>query len=123
MTSPALINPYHPSTKLAYIPWEELPPGLQATCEHFLKRWWDDIDIDQTLEASGLSYMTLAEITELHQRESETQSGRRYRLITFMRIDPEDDEPLTYEEALSEKEQQELMCPENLHRMEEIPHS
>ena len=47
------------------------------------------------------------------------QPPRRYRLIAFMRIEPEDDEPLTYEEALAEKEQQELMCPENIYRIEE----
>ena len=47
------------------------------------------------------------------------QPARRYRLIAFMRIEPEDDEPLTYEEALAEKEQQELMSPENIYRIEE----
>ena len=47
------------------------------------------------------------------------QPPRRFRLIPFMRIEPEDDEPLTYEEALAEKEQQELMCPENIYRIEE----
>ena len=47
------------------------------------------------------------------------QPARRYRLIAFMRIEPEDDEVLTYEEALAEKEQQELMCPENIYRIEE----
>lgn len=73
------------------------------------------------------------------------QRGRRYRLIAYLRIDPEDDdlsaeaslspdsspvalakgeakaEPLTYEQALAEKEQQELLCPENIYRIEEIP--
>ena len=46
--------------------------------------------------------------------------ARRYRLIAFMRIEPEGDEPLTYDEALAEKEQQELMSPENLYRIEEV---
>ena len=50
---------------------------------------------------------------------TQSQPPRRYRLIAFMRIEPEDDEPLTYEEALAEKEQQELMCPENIYRIEE----
>ena len=116
----ALCPHFHPRTKLAEIPWTELPPQLQQTCERFLERWWNDIDIDQTIEASGLSDMTLADIRQLHQRESNAQSGRRYRLITFMRIDPEDDEPLTYEQALSEKDQQELVCPEHIHRIEEV---
>ena len=110
----------HPTTKLADIPWDALPLPLQQTCNQFVDTWWNQLDPDQPLEASGLSDMTLADIRQLHQRESDAQTGRRYRLITFMRIDPEEDEPLTYEQALSEKEQQELMCPENLHRIEEI---
>ena len=121
MTAPALIVGYDPTTKLADIPWHELPPPLQVTCERFLKDWWDDIDIDQTIEASGLSDMTLADMLALQKREEENQAHRRYRLITFMRIESEDHESLTYEQALSEKEQQELMCPENSHRIEEIP--
>ena len=43
-----------------------------------------------------------------------------YQLVSFIRIGPEDSEPLTYEEALAEKEQQELMCPENLYQIEEV---
>jgi hypothetical protein len=43
----------------------------------------------------------------------------RYRLVAFMRIEPEDTESLTYAEALSEKEQQELISPENLYRIED----
>lgn len=116
----ALSPPFHPRTKLADIPLDTLPPPLQQTCHHFIDAWWNQLDPDQPLEASGLSDMTLIEIQELHQRESDAQTSRRYRLITFMRIEPEEDVPLTYEEALSEKDQQELMCPENLHRIEEI---
>ena len=51
---------------------------------------------------------------------SPAHAGRRYRLIAFIRIDPEDDEPLTYEQALAEKDQQELMSPENMYHIEEI---
>ena len=116
----ALSPTIHPTTKLADIPWDALPHPLQQTCHQFVDSWWDSLDPDQPLEASGLSDMTLADIRQLHQRESDAQTGRRYRLITFMRIDPEEDEPLTYEQALSEKEQQELMCPEHLHRIEEV---
>ena len=72
------------------------------------------------LEASGLADMTLAEARELHQRQTSARTSKRYRLITFMRIEPEDDEPLTYEQALSEKDQQELMCPENFQLIEEV---
>lgn len=43
----------------------------------------------------------------------------KYRLIAFVRVDPEDEEPMTYAEALAEKEQQELISPENLYRIED----
>ena len=45
--------------------------------------------------------------------------SKRYRLIAYIRVDPEDAELMTYEEALAEKEQQELMSPENIYRIEE----
>ena len=45
---------------------------------------------------------------------------KKYRLVAYLRVDPEDQEPMTYEEALAEKEQQELMGPENLYRIEEV---
>ena len=47
------------------------------------------------------------------------KAGKRYRLITFMRIEPEDAEPMTHEEALAERRQQELLCPENIYLIEE----
>ena len=45
---------------------------------------------------------------------------KQYRLVAYIRVDPENPEPMTYEEALAEKEQQELMCPENLYQLEEV---
>ena len=44
----------------------------------------------------------------------------KYQVVAFMRIDPEDPEPLTYEDALKEKEHLELLQPENVYRIEEI---
>ncbi len=44
----------------------------------------------------------------------------KYRLVAYLRIEPEDSEPLTYTEALSEKEQQQFLFPENIYRIEEI---
>ena len=46
--------------------------------------------------------------------------ARRYSLIAFICVESDEAEPLTYEEALAEKEQLELMCPENVYRIEEI---
>jgi hypothetical protein len=119
--SPDLNTPFPPSTKLVNIPWDALPLPLQQTCDQFIDSWWGSLNPDQPIQASGLGEMTVAEITNLQHRESATRASRHYRLITFMRIAPEDDEPLTYEQALSEKDQQELMCPEHIHRIEEIP--
>lgn len=121
-TSQDLLNRYSLDTPLAEIPWQELPICLQKTCEQFLKCWWDDIDIDQTIEASGLSDMTLAELLAYRERQGQSLSGpaKRYRVVAYMRTDSEDEELLTYKEALSEKEQQELMFPENLYQIEEV---
>ena len=44
-----------------------------------------------------------------------------YLLITYLRIEPEDLEPMTYEHAQAEKLQQELLFPQNIHRIEEVP--
>ena len=120
MNSSALHTQYSPDTHLSEIPWEEIPPALQETCEHFIDSWRNSLDSDMPLEASGLADMTVAEIRNLHQRQTATRINKRYRLITFMRIEPEDDEPLTYEDACAEKDQQELMFPENSHRIEEV---
>lgn len=46
---------------------------------------------------------------------------KRYRLVAYLRIEPENEAPMTYTEALSEQEQQELISPENLYQIEEIP--
>lgn len=46
---------------------------------------------------------------------------KRYRLVAYLRIEPETEAPMTYTEALSEQEQQELISPENLYQIEEIP--
>jgi hypothetical protein len=45
---------------------------------------------------------------------------KKYRLIAYVRVDPEGQEPMTYEEAQTEKEQQEFLFPENVYRIEEV---
>jgi len=117
-----LLAQYGPNTRLAAIPWQELPICLQKTCEHFLKDWWDDIGIDQAIEASGLSDMTLAELLAYHEKRNQPCSpcaGKKYRLVAYLRVEPADGEPFTCAEALAEKEQQELLFPENIYRIEE----
>ena len=123
MSPPALMGRYGPDTRMSDIPWEELPACFQKTCEQFLKCWWDGIDIDQAIEASGLSDMTLAELLAYQERQGQPlpDPAERYRLVAYLRIEPADSELLTYAETQSEKEQQELMCPENLYRIEALP--
>jgi hypothetical protein len=119
----ALLDRYGPEVKLSAISWQELPACLQKTCEHFIKCWWDDIDIDQTIEASGLSDMTLSELLIYHKKLNQPGAScteKIYRLVAYLRIESENGEPFTCTEALAEKAQQELLCPENIYRIEKI---
>jgi hypothetical protein len=46
---------------------------------------------------------------------------KKYQVVCFMRIGPRGpDGPLSYTEALKEKEHWELLQPENIYRIEEI---
>lgn len=74
-----LLARYGPKTALAAIPWQELPVRLQKTCERFIDRWWNDIDIDQTIEASGLCDMTLSELLRRHAAEQRSRTGTSQR--------------------------------------------
>ena len=117
-----LIARYGGDARLEHIPWQHLPACLRETCQRFLQMWWDSMEIDQAIEASGLFNMTLAELLVYHGKQHEEAGGRarQYQLISFMRIEPEDGEPMTYEQALAEKEQQELLGPEHVHRIEDV---
>jgi len=44
----------------------------------------------------------------------------KYMVVGFIRVDPEDPEPLTYREALKEKEHMEFLQPENIYRIEKL---
>lgn len=54
-------------------------------------------------------------------REKIEMGTAKYRLTAFIRVEPEKDRSLAYEAALTEIRQQELLCPENLYRIEELP--
>ena len=45
----------------------------------------------------------------------------QFCLVAYIRVAPEGHEPLTYAEALAEKEQQEFLFPEHVFRIEKIP--
>ena len=115
-----LLSRYGSDTPLADIPWQELPSCLQEICRQFIQSWWNGLNLDQPIEASGMADMTLAEVLALQEREEEALVSKCYRLVSYLRVDPEDAEPMTYEEVLNEQQQQELMSPENLYRIEEV---
>ncbi len=45
---------------------------------------------------------------------------KKYQGTCYMRIEPDEIEPLTYNEALKEKEHLELLQPENIYRIEKV---
>ena len=47
-------------------------------------------------------------------------SETKYKVVCFMRIDPEDPEPLTMAQAVADMEQAQLMQPENVYTVEQI---
>jgi len=48
------------------------------------------------------------------------REGRATYCEVLSNPQPDEDTPMTYEEALAEQEQQALLCPENLYRIEEL---
>ncbi|MCG3771942.1 MAG: hypothetical protein JW384_03141 [Nitrosomonadaceae bacterium] len=115
-TPQALLDRYSSDTPLAQIPWQELPTSVQEVCWSFIQGWWNRLDIDQTIEASGLFNMTLAEVLALEK----SKADKRYRVVAFIRIDSEEEEVVTYQEAIAELEQQNFMFPENTYQIEEV---
>ena len=45
---------------------------------------------------------------------------KKCQLVCYMRIDPEDPAPLTYNDVLKEKKHFDFLQPENIYRIEEI---
>jgi len=45
---------------------------------------------------------------------------KKYQVVCYMRVEPEEPEPQTYRDALVEKKNQEFMQPENIYRIEAI---
>ena len=46
--------------------------------------------------------------------------SKKYRLVCYLRVDPDIPEPMTYEDAVREKKHFELLHPENIYRVEEF---
>ena len=53
-------------------------------------------------------------------RYQDATTERKYRVVCYMRIDPDEIVPLSYDYALMVKNQLELMQPENIYRIEKI---
>ena len=45
---------------------------------------------------------------------------KKYQVVCYIRIDSEDIDPLSYRDAIREKDHLEFMQPENIYRIEEI---
>ncbi len=58
--------------------------------------------------------------TPLQKEPDHDRARKLYRLVAYIRVDPEDEEPMTFSEALAEQEQQRFLFPENIYRIEEI---
>jgi len=102
----------YPDTSLADIPWTELPPPLQVVCWEIIHSWRSE---------SRMSLdMTLSELLACQEEMEHARASKRYRLVAYIRVDVEHEEPMTYDEALAEQEQQQFLSPENIYRIEEI---
>tara|TARA_Y100001938_G_scaffold134261_1_gene194513 strand:- start:157 stop:333 length:177 start_codon:yes stop_codon:yes gene_type:complete len=47
-------------------------------------------------------------------------TDKKYQVVCYMRVSPAIREPLSYEDALKEKEHFDFMQPENVYQIEEI---
>ena len=125
----SLIARYGLQAKLELIPWEQLPTQLQHACDKFLAAWWDNLGPDEPIKPMGLLDMTVAQLLALWHSQREAglplpdRPGlfhRRFRLVSYLRVEPEESVPISFEDALAEQEQQQLLAPECIHRIEEV---
>ena len=45
---------------------------------------------------------------------------KKYKIVYYIRVEPEEAEPLTYSEAVVEKVHLDLLQPENIYKIEKI---
>lgn len=125
----SFIARYSLAAELAPIPWDKLPADLRKACEEYLSDWWDSLDPDEPIVPSGLLDMTVAQllavwIAQLGGRPRSTEAPglfqRRFRVVSYLRVEPEESVPMSFAEALSELDQLQLLAPESVHRLEEV---
>jgi hypothetical protein len=54
------------------------------------------------------------------EEKNMTEEKKTYTIVCYMRVDSEDFEPMTKDEAKMEVEQLRLMQPENIYRIEDL---
>lgn len=132
LTEPTVLSfiaRYSLAAELAPIPWEKLPPDLRKACEEYLSDWWDSLDPDKPITPSGLLDMTVAQLLAvwISQHDGSPRSTeapgllqRRFRVVSYLRVEPEESAAMSFTEALSELDQLQLLAPEDIHRIEEV---
>lgn len=114
-------------TKRRRVLWGSFPPELRRACDLLLAEWWETLDSDQPI--SGLLDMAMVQLlAALHGRcagslpLAEEVGGlqRRFRVVSYLRVEPEDSLPVPLAEALSELDQLQLLDPESIHHIEEM---
>ena len=54
-------------------------------------------------------------------RDKATKKGaRRFTVVSFVRVEPEEPQLLAWEEAMGELRHLEFLCPDDIHRIEEV---
>ena len=95
---------------------ENLVRGILRTYQDILEKEFNTyISEDDKGFSEDLAVKELCEI----EVEEEIKQGKKYQVVGYIKVEPEKIELLTYEEALKEKEQGELMQPENIYKIEE----
>jgi len=71
-------------------------------------------------ENCGRAYNIVESVTEFFKEKQKEIKSKKYQVVGYIKVEPEAVEPQTYEEALKDKESQELMQPENIYQIKEI---
>ena len=132
----SFIARYSLGAELSFIPWDKLPADLRTACDEYLSDWWDSLDPDEPITPSGLLDMTVAQLLTVwisqqdgsprrtacppERREAPGLLQRRFRVVSYLRIEPEEPVPISFAEALAELDQLQLLSPESVHRLEEV---
>lgn len=113
---------YGLQAKLGLIPWSALPALLRRACDEVLAAWWENLDPDEPIRLNALQDLTVAELLEVWstQREKAGELQGRFRVVSYLRVEPEESVPVSLAEALAELDQAQLLAPESLHRIEEV---